>query len=340
MRARGPVAAVVGVGLALGAVQMYGDLGECGRSITQGGIEGCMPNLGGPSGSAEIGDIEVKSQNLTGIAQIATYGEVTVTLGGEESEFKYDDAWWRTTPFLTDARLFWNRKGKGTYNVIYNPCIKNSNDYTEPISDKMNLNQKIDETPGRAVSYNVVPNAKQGVKEVDIDAGTLDACFLRPGTDPSNDLWSTPNGLIHFNRHQFGSIEEKTARWMISSLTEAITLANACPQKVLNTDAVKDNIKGVVFAAAVKKYPQYKQSLTKLYTESPDKFKVDLDPPSSRQDYYRNKLDGLRGRIASMDKTLPDNKGKRHDMHRPKIGNLSVKNCTAAQAVGAKADQE
>ncbi|HTE22878.1 MAG TPA: hypothetical protein VK674_07645 [Candidatus Limnocylindria bacterium] len=346
-------AVLVGGGLFMG----YGALqdAEClGETIGMGAgdpnLLACAPefSLGQQTPAhAEFGDLNVQAHELTGKAEILSLGEVTILIGGDRSTFDWDDPQLIDSPDI-DATLYWNRDGDKTTSVLFNPCIKLSDDYEEGINPNAVSEIGADGTavepsgPAGTVEYAVdvvdtPARAEQTGKpigtplSVRVNAGILDSCFGRiPNTPENNSVWAPD----HDNQTQFGGAEEATFRWQQNQLILHYALREACGESELNMDAVEQRVAEAVIGDIVLR-PDVNIEETQLrQLWEGDEFDVMIQPPDVRREFYEKQFEDVKDQIADMKESFPDEDGDTHSLEKPDFGSFEVTECKADVAEG------
>jgi len=325
--------AAAGVLLA-GAYTVVEGVPDC---LRQGQVQECLtPDIPGlpnilPDGKtgARIGNLVIASEVVTDTAQIKVFGEVRVNVNGQQSTFDFDAERYGF-PYNrpgVDATMFWNASGKGQ-DVIYNPCLKEKDSYTDTefpdtTQTRTGLSDNV-VTPTKAITYKLSTNPDGTVNEVTVDAGFLDACFMRtPNTENNQLLWSTPANRL--SNRGFGDVEEATFRWAMQRLVEDYAKSQAGPAGLLNIDAVKLSIQQAILGDLVAKNPRQASLYAKVMEEG--KIKVNLAGPEVRRKYYEARFEETKAEFSAMDRSFPDpaNKGRRYKLEERKLGTFAVR---------------
>lgn len=314
---------------------------RCVAAPVTGNWDACLPNFNtNEASSAKVGDLAILSEDLTGTARLKTYGQVAVQVGGPDSEsiFDYINPNFMESSLIArhipgvgnyDARKFWNKGNKGAAKVLYNPCIKEADDYTKPTNKSVPDNQPSEN--GVKWKINVSP-VDHTVTSVDVDAGFLDACFIREDTSDGNNerLWTNAEGFIHGSGQQFGTLQEQTYRTMMRDLILGLVQSEACPSSVSHVDAIKEDVAKGVLGEIIADHPQYRAAVTSAYDAG--HFNVTLADDSARQQHYRANYVKQREMLASRTETYPDKKGKTQKLLPAKLGKFSIVNCATANS--------
>lgn len=344
---------VAGVGLGLGLA--YGAVGVLDAFNKIPGClfpnpKDCLPEGQQAPAEAAIGDMNIESEDLTGTVVTQTIGEVTMRIGGDKSVFKYDSkSHWDISgplPFVdddTDAWLYWNGNGKQTQSVVYNPCFKLEDDYTnitaahpEQLSHGSNF-QEPTEATNNTVDYRVdvieEPGPDHGkIRKITIDAGFLDTCFVRVPNTPANQLiWTNSKR----NQGMFGSTEAATFRWMVDELVTKYAASQSCPESVLDMAAVESTLEAAVIGRLVLKYPDHAANIGQAVKN--DLVEVNILPPEARRAHYQRIFNATQDKIRGMDESFKNPRnGKRYKLEKPTLGNFAVKECAVSKPFTAQ----
>lgn len=339
-------AAIVTMGaVALGAYEFRGDIGKAMRCL--GDLRGCIvggahiPEVG-QGASAKFGNLDVQSQELSGTASNITFGDVSERIGGTPSKLDYHASWLQGLEYLwvVDGTVFWNESGQGSTEMLYEPCLRLSNDYRKaaaPASVDSNGNTAHDTTGknfNAPISYSTSTYTSGPLKgdiAVNIDAHTLDACYMRPALSQDNTKMIGANNSTQRN---IPKAYINTFTYMMDKVLTDYALSQSCPEEVSQIPAIKDEVKKIVLGAMEAKYTDASTVNAIKAAYDGGRFYVKIDSPAARQQYYRNQLHNDITSFSQRTKTFPEmDGGKTHDMDRPKFGNFQQYSCSAAGMV-------
>lgn len=328
-----------------GYLVIHNSLPACERAVAAHGASGIGECISNPfhytqrPAQADFGNLNVQHEDLTGNVSVQTFGAVTMKIGGSRSTFDY-----RAMHFLqhlpgskADATLYWNKDGKQAEEIKYYPCIVGTNDYTKSKSahkPAMHASfQAPDNAPSAGLKYTIEPDKTPGpnygkVKDIVIKAGILDTCFMHvDDAQPNKSIWSDDP----HDRVNFGDAERATFEWEQEDLITYYALSQACPEKVVDMNAIKAAVAKAAIGGMLDDHQndkQFQQLITRVYDGG--KVIVQIDPPEKRRAYYQQQLNERKQQIASWGQSFPNpQKGnKRYKLAKPKFGSFAVQSCS------------
>lgn len=332
----------VGVGVAVAGLAIYNNFDNLPECVKSPGWDACMPDADiGRQAAADtdIGDFEKVFEDQTGTVAVQTFGEVAIGIGGTKSTLDYDEKSLWDFAGDVDATMYWNRRGDSVQKILYNPCIRTDEDYSNAggelpkTIDGKNPGAEPRQAPSSVLNYkiDVVERGDNAgkVSGVTVNSGVLDTCYVRMDEGPENYLNFTYNGS---NQTSVGTHEDATFRWMVNSLALAYAKAEACPEEVVDMEAVREKIARTVLGDAVAAYPELAQELAKAHDEG--KFDVKILSPQFRSSYYRKQLAKLAKEIDNRERSFPNERqdNETYPMNAS-IGGFKVTKCSVSEPV-------
>lgn len=315
------VGALVAAGV--GAYEIYENCLKDGR------LAHCIEHIYNPKkpDQAKIGGLAIAGELVTGNASVETFGEVQAQVKGWAT-FDYDENWLAGSPGV-DRTLFFNRDHSKTATVTFNPCIRLSDNYK---------NTKLD------IPYKVEPGPNGTIKDVIVDAGSIDACF--PRFDSGNELlWSTSHCTpVLCNNQGIPDTLSNTAHKVVNDLWVSFVQQDSCPQNGVNVPAVKDEIASRVVGDIVTQHKALSGMVEAAYDAGKkasyaagSQFVVNLAEQSSSQPEYQNAFNQELTTVRGMRRTFPDVKGDSDKMAPPQVQTPALSNCNVIQPMNVAA---
>jgi len=282
----------------------------------------------------EYGGMDVVAEEVSGTASYITYGEVRVSVDGEQSTADFDNPdWWEDFAGDVDATMYAFSEEGQVMTLVYNPCIKKSDDYSgtttdiNPSEDKNSVGgEQPAGSPSGSLSYEVAfhqSGPEVGtVQSVSVDAGILDACFMRIEETPEN---AAVFNYDNDNQTQFGDAQDITFRYDVRKLATLYAASEACPENVIDLEAVRDDLARTALGDMSAEHPEQATLFANAYNQG--LFEVSVDGPENRRVLRTAEFNEFIAEVKARDETLPDAQGNTWGMITPEFGNFVVGSC-------------
>lgn len=303
---------------------------ECLKAVSQisdkSVSEACL-TFGNPNSEASFSQLTIVKEEVTGDTKINVYGQVSALVGSDKpSEFKYEGGFLDEWPGIPDGVMRWNPDNK-TEQVDYNVCLV-GNQSDKVMLDAPKGSKEGEQSRQAGITYTIETDPLGNPTKLKIKAGYLDVCFPRIAVTPENAaMWTGVEGTkFNIDPHFDGGVEN-TFRYMQERLIMAYVPAAACPDKLVNMDALKESIATEVIGSIYRKKKISRAVLDKISDEH--LYEVTLGTPAERQAAYKKAYEDTRNEISNMKRSNPDHNGDTHPLEKPKFADLVVKECAA-----------